>query len=44
MTTYTQAFAVQEQNEQRLATVMRQRMGASAQDIEQMKELARIQQ
>lgn len=44
MTTYTQAFAVQEQNEQRLATVMRQRMGASAQDIEQMKELARTQQ
>lgn len=44
MTTYTQAFAVQEQNEQRLATVMRQRMGASAQDIEQMKQLAAAQQ
>lgn len=44
MTTYTQAFAVQEQNEQRLATVMRQRMSASAQDIEQMKQLAAAQQ
>lgn len=44
MSTYTQAFAVQEQNEQRLATVMRERMNASARDIEQMKEMAAAQQ
>ena len=44
MTTYTQAFAVQEQNEKRLETVMRQRMGATAQDVAQMKELAAAQQ
>lgn len=44
MSTYTQAFAIQEQNEQRLATVMRERMNASARDIEQMKEMAAAQQ
>ena len=38
------AYAVQEQNEKRLETVMRERMNASAADIQQMKELASAQQ
>lgn len=38
------AYAVQEQNEKRLETVMRERMNASAADIQQMKELASSQQ
>ena len=38
------AYAVQEQNEKRLETVMRERMDASAADIQQMKELASAQQ
>ena len=40
----TNAYAVQEQNEKRLETVMRERMDASAADIQQMKELASAQQ
>lgn len=44
LSSYTQAYALQEQNEQRLATVMRERMNATAADIAQMKELAAAQQ
>lgn len=40
----TAAYAVQEQNEKRLETVMRERMGATEADIQQMKELASAQQ
>lgn len=38
------AYAVQEVNETRLATVMRQRMGATAEEIQSIKELASAQQ
>ena len=41
---YTQAFAVQEQNEQRLAEVMRERMNATDEQVQKMKELAAEQQ
>lgn len=44
LSSYTQAYALQEQNEQRLATVMRERMNATAADVAQMKELAAAQQ
>lgn len=44
LSSYTQAYATQEQNEQRLATVMRERMNATAADVEQMKALAAAQQ
>lgn len=44
LSSYTQAYAQQEQNEQRLATVMRERMNATAADVEQMKALASAQQ
>lgn len=44
LSSYTQAYALQEQNEQRLATVMRERMNATSADVAQMKELAAAQQ
>ena len=44
VTEMTEAFSVQEQAELRLQTIMRQRMGASEQDIEKIKQLTAEQQ
>lgn len=44
VTEMTEAFSIQEQAELRLQTIMRQRMGASDQDIEKIKQLTAEQQ